>query len=73
MLTLRYALPEAQGVWMKIYDLKGSLVSDYEYGTQAKNEYTQSLDLSGLASGSYIAHLQYSLGYNQTIRFVIAH
>jgi hypothetical protein len=72
-LTLKYALPEAQDVTVKIYDLKGSLVYDLDLGSQAHSDYLQVLDLSGLASGSYIAQVQYSLGYRQAIRFVILH
>ncbi len=70
-ITLKYSLPESQSVVLQVYDLKGSLVYDQNFGTQAHSEYIQPLNLSGLASGSYIARIGYGLGYKQTIRFVI--
>jgi hypothetical protein len=71
LITLRYSLPEPQSVTFRVYDTKGSLVYDSDLSTLAHSEYRQVFDLSGMASGSYIAHVQYSLGYSQNLRLVI--
>ena len=70
-VTLKYALPEEQSVSIRIYDMKGSLVSDNSISAMPHGEYVTPLDLSFLAAGAYITKITYSKGYTRTIRLAI--
>jgi Leucine-rich repeat (LRR) protein len=72
-VTLKYSLPEAQSMSLRIYDMKGSVAYEYTTGIQPHSEYLQLLNLSGLASGTYTARVEYSLGYSRILRLTILH
>jgi hypothetical protein len=70
-VTLKYSIPEEQTLIVKVYDMAGAEVYTTDLGTRVHGVYTQPLDLSFLPSGSYIAAIQYSKGYNRRVRLVI--
>jgi glycosidase len=55
--TVRYALPQRQPVTIRLYDLLGRNVHTVVH-TRATGRHAQTLDLSGLSSGTYFLRLR---------------
>jgi hypothetical protein len=70
-LTLKYALPTPQAVYVKVYSITGALVSSLTIPERAHGQYYEPIYLDELAAGAYFARVDYSGGYNKTVRLVI--
>jgi len=55
--TLRYSLGAAGPVRLSVYDVRGRRVVDLADGVRAVGEHAVSLDVSGLAAGTYLVRL----------------
>jgi hypothetical protein len=55
--TLRYVLPEAGQVTVRIFDMSGREVRSLVQGVQAMGEQEALIDASGLSSGVYVYHV----------------
>jgi hypothetical protein len=70
-LTLKYALHTPQAVYVKVYSITGALVSSLTIPERAHGQYYEPIYLDELAAGAYFARVDYSGGYNKTVRLVI--
>ncbi len=55
--NIRYTLPAAQNVQLKVYDMLGREVATLVNGKQSAGNHTATFDASGLSSGMYIYRL----------------
>jgi hypothetical protein len=56
--VIRYQMPDARQVNLKIFDIAGRLVATLVDGWSEAGSHTATFDGSGLASGIYLAKLQ---------------
>ena len=56
--AIRYAVPTAANVSLKLYDITGALAKTVRNGRVQAGRYTASLPAKGLARGVYILKLQ---------------
>jgi hypothetical protein len=68
--TIRYILPDAQHVALRIYDLMGHEVATLVEGHQPAGEYEQLFEARDLPSGKYFARLVAGR-YGQTIKLLL--
>jgi hypothetical protein len=52
--TVRYALPEAAGVSIKLYDMQGRLIKALGNSFEQAGRYRVSFNTSGLSTGEYL-------------------
>ncbi len=56
--TLKFSVPRAGNVSLKVYDVAGRVVADLHQGTLAAGQFTVDFDGANLSSGTYFARLQ---------------
>lgn len=56
--TLKFAVPRAGSVSLKVYDVAGRVVADLHEGDLVAGQFTVEFDGAGLSSGTYFARLQ---------------
>ncbi len=56
--TLKFSVPRAGSVSLKVYDVAGRVVADLHQGRLAAGQFTVDFDGASLASGTYFARLQ---------------
>ena len=56
--TLRFTLPEAGDIALRVYDLLGRVVAEVASGTHEAGAHTATFDASALPSGVYLVRLQ---------------
>ncbi|MEL6611479.1 MAG: T9SS type A sorting domain-containing protein [Bacteroidota bacterium] len=56
--TLRFTLPEAGDIDLRVYDLLGRVVTEVASGTHEAGAHTAQFDASALPSGVYLVRLQ---------------
>ncbi|MCX6245358.1 MAG: T9SS type A sorting domain-containing protein [Bacteroidetes bacterium] len=63
-VSIAYRLTKTSNVNVAVYDLTGRLVYSTTYGNQQSGEYTRTLPLGSLPSGTYLVRMDY--GYGQS-------
>jgi hypothetical protein len=60
--TIKYSLPEAGKITLKLYDILGNEIAVLEEGFKERGNYNLDVNASSLASGFYLYRLQHSKG-----------
>jgi len=61
-VNISYKIGKTAAVYAMVYDLSGRIIYSTSFGTQQPGEYTQTLNLESLTSGTYIIKLMYGTG-----------
>jgi len=61
-VNISYKIGKTAAVHSMVYDLSGRIIFSTSFGTQQPGEYTQTLNLESLTSGTYIIKLDYGTG-----------
>ena len=68
--SIRYGLPEATMVMIRIYTLQGKLIKEFNSGRQQAGSYELTWDASAMPSGTYFIRLS-SKKFTRTIKCMV--